>query len=249
MSDIKFKVGIISGKGGVGKSTITSLLAVELANKGYKVGVLDLDITGSSIPKIFGIYENPSVENKKIIPVETKNGIKILSVGLMLDNPTDPILWRGPLITKAINQFVKDVEWGSLDFLISDFPPGTSDVFISSLQLRLVRYAFFVTTPQELSNFIVEKTIKAAEKLNAKILGIIENMSYVKCPKCGEIINLFGESKTEVLKEKYGTDIVSKIPIDREIIDLADKGKIEEYKKDYLKNVIKILEEKLKERI
>ncbi len=248
MGEIKLKVGVISGKGGVGKSTVTSLLAVELKRKGYEVGILDIDITGSSIPQIFGVSGKPSVKNKKMIPLQTKKGIKILATNLLLDNPSDPILWRGPLISKAIMQFVRDVDWGDLDILLVDFPPGTSDAFISALQLRLIHHALFVSTPHELSNLIVEKTIKASKKLGVKFLGLVENMGEIVCPYCGKKFELFGKKVTKRFEDEYDIKTLAKIPIEKEIIELERSGKIEDYSKNYLENIVKLLEEKIKER-
>jgi len=232
-------IAVLSGKGGVGKSTVTSLLAVELAKKDYKVGVLDSDITGPSIPKIFGCTTELYGDEEGIYPYETPLGIKTVSVNMMLPNEDDPVLWRGPILGGIVKQFYSEVHWGELDYLLVDMPPGTSDVALSVFQLLPVDEVVMVSTPSKLVSMVVGKTIKMAEQVNTPIVGIVENMAYVKCDKCGNSINIYNNDETENIASKYGLKVLGKLPIDRELANMADEGRIEEYNDFLLKDLVK----------
>ena len=235
-SNIKKVIGIISGKGGVGKSFVTSLLAVAAEKSDKKAAVLDADITGPSIPKLFGITDKAySPDGKFLMPVESRNGIKIMSINLLLENESDPVVWRGPIIAGTVKQFWTDVMWGDVDYMFVDMPPGTGDVPLTVFQSLPIDGIIIVTTPQELVTMIVEKAVKMAEMMNIPILGIVENMSYYTCPHCGEKIRIFGKSSVENTAKKYGIKNSAQIPVDPEIADCADKGKIEDIKVNYLK--------------
>ncbi len=226
---IKKTIAIASGKGGVGKSSISALLSVFLRKKGYKVGLMDADITGPSIPRMFGAHERPHVVDQKIQPVITKTGIKMISLNLFLENEEDPVIWRGPLVTKTIKQFWEDVDWDELDFMIIDLPPGTSDATLTVAQSIPLSGMVLVTSPQELALMIVKKALGMAEKMNIKLFGIVENMSYVICPKCGEKISIFGEGKAEKAAEEKNIPFFGKLPIDPTFSRLCDEGKIEDF--------------------
>ncbi|MBM5804565.1 MAG: Mrp/NBP35 family ATP-binding protein [Candidatus Verstraetearchaeota archaeon] len=239
---IKNILTVLSGKGGVGKSSVAAMLAVEFSRKGLKVGVLDADITGPSIPKIFGAIAPPLVKAGKIVPSASKGGIKIISMNLITGDQEAPIIWRGPLVSSAIRQFYVDVDWGELDYLIVDLPPGTSDAQLTVMQLLPVDGIVVVTSPQELAGMIVSKAANMSQRLNVPILGVIENMSYVKCPNCGEKINLFGDSRGRLLAEKIDTKFLGSLPIDPELSKACDEGRIEGYKsKDFQAIVNRIL--------
>ncbi len=236
--DIKQIIAVLSGKGGVGKSTVTSMLAVELSRRGFKVGVLDADITGPSIPKMFGVIEAPFVLEGRIIPASSKGGIKIMSMNLLLGGEEDaPVIWRGPLISSAIRQFFTDVDWAELDYLVVDLPPGTSDAQLTVLQLIPVDGIVVVSSPQELASVIVGKAVTMSKRLAVPILGVIENMSYVKCPHCGVQINIFGESRGHLLADGINTKYLGALPIDPALSKACDEGKIEEYTSDAFKAV------------
>ena len=237
MSKIGKKIAIGSGKGGVGKSVVTSLIASYLAKQGKTVGILDLDITGPSIPMMFGIKDKPIAGSSGIMPVVTESGIKVMSMGLLLSNNEDAVIWRGPLISGAVSQFLADIGWEELDYLLFDLPPGTSDVQLTLMQNIKLDGFLVVTSPQTLASTIVKKAIAMAEELNVKVLGAIENMSYATCPDCGSKIRLFGDSK----ENKMGVPIIGTIPIDPQISKLCDDGKIENYEID-LGGTYKILE-------
>ncbi len=226
---IKNTIAIASGKGGVGKSSISALLSVFLRKKGYKVGLMDADITGPSIPRMFGAHERPHVVDQKIQPVLTKTGIKMISLNLFLENEEDPVIWRGPLVTKTIKQFWEDVDWDELDFMIIDLPPGTSDATLTVAQSIPLSGMVLVTSPQELALMIVKKALGMAEKMNIKLFGIVENMSYVVCPKCGEKIAIFGEGKAEKAAEEKNIPFFGKLPIDPVFSKLCDEGRIEDF--------------------
>lgn len=235
---IKNIIAVLSGKGGVGKSSIAAMLAVELSRRGHKVGVLDADITGPSIPKIFGELAAPFVEEGKIVPSASKGGIKVMSMNLLTGEEEAPIIWRGPLVSSAIRQFYADVEWGELDYLVLDLPPGTSDAQLTVMQLLPVDGAIIVTSPQDLAGLIVSKAVHMTKMMTVPILGIIENMSYVKCPRCGEVIHLFGESKGKLLAEKINTKFLGLLPIDSALSKACDEGKIEEYSNPDFKEIV-----------
>ena len=230
-SNVKKVIGVISGKGGVGKSFVTSMLAVAANRKGNKVAVLDADITGPSIPKLFGLKAKAySPDGKNIIPVESEKGIKIMSINLLLENDTDPVVWRGPIIAGTVKQFWTDVMWGDVDYMFVDMPPGTGDVPLTVFQSLPIDGIIIVSTPQELVSMIVEKAVKMAEMMNIPILGLVENMSYYVCPKCGEKIFVFGESNLEKNAEKFGIKNTLRIPIDTNIAANGDKGRMEDMK-------------------
>ena len=232
-NSIKHVIGIVSGKGGVGKSMVTSMLAVELNRKGYKVGILDDDITRPSIPKTFGINSRAMQNEIGILPAETKNGIKIMSINLMLPENDSPVIWRGPVIAGAVKQFWHDVIWGELDYLLIDCPPGTGDVPLTVFQSIPLDGAVIVTSPQDLVSLIVKKAYNMAKMMEIPVLGIVENMSYVVCPDCGKSFNIFG-SGSETVAEELGVPLLGKMPIDVSLAQMVDNGEFERYECDYL---------------
>ncbi len=239
LSNIKKVIGIVSGKGGVGKSFVTSTLSVLLNKKGFKTAILDADITGPSIPKMFGVNKKANAMNDKfLLPVVSKNGIKMMSINLLLENESDPVVWRGPVIAGAVKQFWTDVVWGDVDYMFVDMPPGTGDVPLTVFQSLPVDGIIVVTSPQELVSMIVGKAVKMANMMNVPVLGIVENMSYFECPDCNKKIEIFGKSKIEETAKEYGIDTISKLPINPDFASLADNGKIEEFSYDYLDNVV-----------
>lgn len=228
MNSIKKVISVVSGKGGVGKSLITSLTAVMMRRKGYSVGVMDADITGPSIPKMFGAEGyKPDSSEMGLFPVSTHNDIKLMSINLLLDKNDDPVVWRGPLIAGTVKQFWTDVIWGDLDYLLIDMPPGTGDVPLTVFQSIPLDGIIIVTSPQDLVSLIVRKAYNMAKAMNIPILGIVENMSHVICPKCGDKINIFGESQAEKVAQELNIPLLGKVPIDPEIATLCDKGEIE----------------------
>lgn len=227
---IKHIVGVVSGKGGVGKSTVTSLLASQMAKKGYKVGILDADITGPSIPHSFGLNGKlDGDENHLMLPKVSKGGIKIVSTNLVVDDPEQPVVWRGPILGNAVKQFYDSVKWGTLDYLYVDMPPGTSDVALTVFQSIPIDGIVLVTSPQELVTMVVEKAVNMARKMNVNIIGLVENMSYVKCPCCDQKIEIYGKSHLEEVCEKYHLVPLAKLPIDPKLTNLMDSGKIEQF--------------------
>lgn len=227
MSSIKKVVGVLSGKGGVGKSFVTSVLATKLAKQGLKVGILDADITGPSIPNAFGIKEKAYGENDLIYPAVSKQGIKIISANLLLETDTDPIVWRGPLLGNLVKQFYEDVLWGELDVLLIDMPPGTGDVALTIFQMLPVDELIIVTSPQDLVSMIVTKAIKMANMMNIHVLGVIENMSYLVCPDCNKKISLFGESHLDNFAKELKVDVLARLPLNSENTKLLDSGNVE----------------------
>ena len=240
-SNIKRVIGVLSGKGGVGKSFITSSLATYLSRNGLKVGILDADITGPSIPKAFGIKEKAYGEGGLIFPAETNGGIRVISANLLLENDTDPIIWRGPLVAGLVKQFFEDVAWGDLDVLLIDMPPGTGDVALTIFQSLPVDDLIIVTSPQDLVSLIVSKAIKMAELMNIHVLGVIENMSYLICPKCAEKIPLFGESHLDEFAEQMKFNIIAKLPLNSENTKLMDSGEIEKLVLPEIQPVIDVI--------
>lgn len=226
-STIKNVVAIMSGKGGVGKSSVTSLLAVELNNRGYKVGVLDGDITGPSIPKLFGLREKAKGQDNVLLPVETAKGIKVMSINLLLQREEDPVVWRGPIISGVIKQFYEEVVWGDLDFLLVDLPPGTGDAPLTTMQSLPLKGLVIVSSPQQLVEMIVKKAIRMAKIINIPVLGLIENMSYIECPDCGKKIELFGPSKGEEVAQNSDITLLGKLPLIPDIAYMGDEGRIE----------------------
>lgn len=233
-SQVKKVIGVVSGKGGVGKSLVTSTLAVLLRRKGLSTGILDADITGPSIPKAFGITQKAQGSDKGIYPVKTKTGIDLMSMNLLLENDTDPVVWRGPVIAGAVKQFWSDVIWEYEDYLFVDMPPGTGDVPLTVFQSLPVNGIIIVTSPQELVSMIVEKAVNMANMMDIPILGVVENMSYVECPDCGKKIAVFGESHIDEVAAEKGLKVLAKLPIDPETASLVDAGKIEDFKRDWL---------------
>ena len=213
-NDIKKVIGVVSGKGGVGKSMVTSIMAVNMKRLGYKVGIMDADITGPSIPKAFGITEKAAASELGIFPCRSTTDIETMSVNNLLEDDTDPVVWRGPVIGGAVKQFWTDVLWGELDYLFVDMPPGTGDVALTVFQSLPVDGIIVVTSPQDLVSMIVTKAVKMAEMLDVPVLGLVENMSYLTCPDCGKKINVFGESKLEAVAEEQGLEILGRLPID-----------------------------------
>jgi len=232
---------IVSGKGGVGKSMVTQQLAVLANRAGHKTAIMDADITGPSIPRAFGL-EGPVMQCEDgIIPAETESGIKVISINLMLQNETDPVIWRGPVIAGAVGQFWTDVVWGDVDCMFVDLPPGTGDVALTVFQSLPLDGIIIVTSPQELVSMVVEKAVKMANTMNVPIKGIVENMSYVECPDCGKQIHIFGEGKTEEAAAKYGLPILAKLPIKPELAAAVDRGEIETATGDHLSAVLAAL--------
>lgn len=228
-SSIKHIIGVMSGKGGVGKSSVTALIASELNKQGFGVGILDADITGPSIPKVYGLNNRASVSEEYINPVETNTGIKVISMNLMMDNVDDPIIWRGPLIAKTVMQLYTDVLWGELDYLLIDMPPGTGDVPLSIMQSIDMDGVIIVSTPQDLVNLIVRKSVNMVNRMNVPVIGLVENMSYVVCSKCGEKEYIFGEGKSEKLCSDLGIEMLDKIPLNKDFINLSDAGNIQKF--------------------
>lgn len=240
-NNIKHVIGVVSGKGGVGKSMVTSMLAVEMQRKGYKVGILDADITGPSIPKTFGINSRAMQNEIGILPAETKTGIKLMSVNLLLEEKESPVLWRGPVIAGAVKQFWHDVVWGDLDYLFIDCPPGTGDVPLTVFQSIPLDGAVIVTSPQDLVSLIVKKAYNMAEMMNIPVLGIVENMSYVVCPDCGKSFNIFG-SGSETVAEELGVPLLGKMPIDVSLAQMVDNGSFEHFSGNYLASAVEAIE-------
>ena len=235
---IKKIIAVLSGKGGVGKSMVTSLLAVELARSGKKVGIMDGDITGPSIPKMFGLNQELLGDEEGIYPAESRLGIKAVSINMMLENDEDPVLWRGPILAGVISQFYSEVHWGELDYLLVDMPPGTSDVAISLFQQVPVDEIVMVTTPSKLVSMVVSKAINMASAVNKPIVAVVDNMAYVKCDKCGNEIYIYKNDDSEDVAKRYGLEVLGRLPIDSDLAEKADDGFIEEYDGNYLKDVV-----------
>ena len=246
LSDVKHVVGIVSGKGGVGKSLVTSMLAVLLQREGYKVGILDADITGPSIPKAFGMH-NVEVfgDQNGMIPPRTKTGIDMISVNLLLgSDETKPVIWRGSMIAGTVQQFWKETIW-DVDVLLVDCPPGTGDVPLTVFQSLPLDGVVIVSSPQDLVSMIVSKAANMAKMMNVPVLGLVENMSYIKCPDCGKEIKVFGESHIEEVAEKFGYDLLARIPMDSKLAALVDRGMIELMENDYMDKAAQTVIEKL----
>ena len=227
LSHVKKVIGVVSGKGGVGKSLVTSLLATSLRRRGSDVAVLDADITGPSIPKCFGMKQRALSDENGIYPVATKTGIKVMSINLLLEEETSPVVWRGPVIAGAIKQFWTDVIWGNVDYMFVDMPPGTGDAPLTVFQSLPLDGILIVTSPQELVGMIVSKAVEMAKLMNVPVLGLIENMSYVKCPDCGKEIRVFGESHIDEVAAKYDLKVLGKLPMDPLLASACDRGIIE----------------------
>lgn len=237
LSHIRKVIGIVSGKGGVGKSLVTSLLAVMMQRKGYKTAVLDADITGPSIPRAFGISDKARGTENGIIPCKTKTGIEIMSVNLLLENDTDPVVWRGPVIAGAVKQFWTDVIWDDVDFMFVDMPPGTGDVPLTVFQSLPVDGIVIVASPQELVGMIVEKATKMADMMNIPVLAFAENMSYFECPDCKKKHKIFGESHIDEIAKNHNVDTVAKIPINNKLAAAVDAGAVELFDGDWLDEI------------
>lgn len=233
-SKVKKVIAVVSGKGGVGKSLVTSLLAVDFQRKNYRTAVLDADVTGPSIPQTFGLHQNAFADGETIYPVETAFGTKVMSINLLLEQETDPVVWRGPVIAGAVEQFWTDVAWGEVDYMFVDMPPGTGDVPLTVFQSLPVDGIVIVTSPQELVGMIVGKAVKMAQMMNVPVLGLVENMSYFCCPDCGKQHKIYGESHVDQFAAENGIDVVCKLPIDPAIARLCDLGRVEEYHGDFL---------------
>lgn len=237
---IKNIIGVISGKGGVGKSTVTGILAAQLCKKGYKVGVLDADITGPSMPRILGINQKraqmiqvPGNENEpKIIPVETQSGIKVMSLNLIIENEDQPVIWRGPLITGVLNQMYSDTMWEDLDYLLIDMPPGTGDVALTIMQSMPLTGMVVVSTPQDMVSMIVKKVVVMIEKMSINLLGVVENMSYIKCNKCGEKLRVFSKKPAEEHVKYLQAPLLAEMPIDLDMVESLEKGEMESFVKE-----------------
>ena len=230
-------IGVISGKGGVGKSLVTSLLAVRMQREGFRAAVLDADITGPSIPKLYGVTEHAYATEEAILPAVTKTGIQTMSVNMMLDDDTDPVIWRGPVIAGVVKQFWTDVLWQDVDYMFVDIPPGTGDVPLTVFQSLPVDGIVVVTSPQELVEMIVEKAVKMAEMMNVPVLGIVENMSWYECPSCHERHEIFGKSRVEELAARYRIPALARIPMDPEVARLCDGGQVEEVPEKWLYDI------------
>lgn len=245
LSSIKKVVGIVSGKGGVGKSLVTCMTAVLLQRRGYHVGILDADVTGPSVPKAFGIHEDVLGNEHGLIPPRTKTGIDLMSVNLLLDDEKRPVVWRGPVIAGTVKQFWTDVIWNDIDVLLVDCPPGTGDVPLTVFQSLPLDGIVIVSSPQELVSMIVSKAANMATMMNIPVLGLVENMSYVKCPDCGKEIKVFGDSHIEDVAQKFGYDLLARIPMDAKLSALVDRGMIELMENDYMDHAVQQIISKL----
>lgn len=236
-------IAVVSGKGGVGKTLVTSMMAVNMRRRGHEVGVMDADVTGPSIPKAFGVYEKAEGSEDGIFPLPTVTGIRTISVNNLLENDSDPVLWRGPIIAGLVKQFWTDVLWGDIDYLFVDMPPGTGDVPLTVFQSIPVDGIIIVTSPQDLVSMVVSKAIKMAEMMNVPVLGIVENYSYFKCPDCGAEHEIFGPSKADDVAKAFDLDVLAKLPIDPKLAALCDRGMIEAFEGDWLDEAAAKLEE------
>ena len=244
-SSVKKVIAVVSGKGGVGKSLVTGLLASEMQRRGYNCAVLDADITGPSIPKSFGLKEHAMGTDKYIVPVSTFTGLQVMSINLILEDETAPVVWRGPVIAGAVTQFWTDVLWTDVDYMFVDMPPGTGDVPLTVFQSLPVDGIVIVTTPQDLVGMIVEKAVKMAEMMHIPVLGIVENMSYFKCPDCGKLHSVFGESRVEEIAKQYDIKHIAKLPIDPVISTMVDAGEIESVSREYVSQLVNSIEQEI----
>ena len=241
-SSIKKVIAVVSGKGGVGKSTVTSMLAVAMARKGKRVGVLDADITGPSAPTAFGVTECQGATQEGLYPALTRGGIQVMSINLLLDNPADPVVWRGPVIAGAVKQFWTDVIWEDVDYLFVDMPPGTGDVPLTVFQSLPVDGIVIVTSPQDLVSMIVAKAVKMANMMHIPVLGFVENYSYLQCPDCGKKINVFGQSKLDEVAEAFNLPILARLPIDPKVAASYDSGKMEDVDTSKIEKVLEAVQ-------
>ena len=243
LSSVKKVIAVVSGKGGVGKSLVTSALAVELNRRGKRTAVLDADITGPSIPKAFGVKTHAKGSEFGILPEETKTGIQLMSVNLLLENATDPVVWRGPVIAGTVKQFWTDVIWKDVDYMFVDMPPGTGDVPLTVFQSIPLDGIIVVASPQELVSMIVQKAVKMAGMMDIPIIGLVENMSYFKCPDCGKEHKIFGDSHIDEIAESFNTRVLAKVPFDAELAKSVDTGTVELFVGDYFENAANIIED------
>lgn len=243
-SSVKKVIGVVSGKGGVGKSLVTSMMAVTMNKRGHHTAILDADITGPSIPKAFGINEKAKANQFGMLPVKSKQGIDVMSVNLLLENDTDPVVWRGPIIAGTVTQFWKDVIWEDVDYMFIDMPPGTGDVPLTVFQSIPVDAIIIVTSPQELVSMIVSKAVKMATMMNVPILGLVENMSYFRCPDNGKDYQIFGNSHIEEVAKEYGLDVLAKLPIDPNVATSCDQGQVEQVDTSLFEPIADLLEKK-----
>ena len=241
-SSVKKVIGIVSGKGGVGKSLVTGLLASEFAKKKLHTAILDADITGPSIPKMFGINGRATGTDKGLIPMRSKGGVDIMSINLLLENPSDPVIWRGPVIAGVVKQFWNEVIWQDVDYMFVDMPPGTGDVPLTVFQSLPLDGVIIVTSPQDLVKMIVGKAVGMANLMNIPILGVVENMSYVECPDCKKKIYLYGESHVDEAAAEYGLNVLGRLPVDPAIAKLCDEGRVEEIEDKWLTEAVKAVE-------
>ncbi|MEA4964276.1 MAG: Mrp/NBP35 family ATP-binding protein [Oscillospiraceae bacterium] len=240
-SKIKKVIAVVSGKGGVGKSTLTSLLAVAMSRRGKSVGILDADITGPSIPKAFGVTECRGQDGGGLYPALSGGGVQIMSINLLLDDETSPVLWRGPILAGAVKQFWTDVNWGELDYLFVDMPPGTGDVPLTVFQSLPIDGVILVTSPQDLVSMIVRKAVNMANMMKIPVLGFVENYSYLRCPDCGKKISVFGESHLDQVAADYGLPVLARLPIDPALSGLVDAGRIEDADTSRVEEILTVL--------
>ncbi len=241
-SSVKKVIAVVSGKGGVGKSTVTSMLSVAMARRGKHVGVLDADITGPSAPKAFGVTECQGATKEGLYPALTRSGIQVMSINLLLDNPGDPVLWRGPVIAGAVKQFWTDVIWEDVDYMFVDMPPGTGDVPLTVFQSLPVDGIVIVTSPQDLVSMIVAKAVKMANMMKIPVLGLVENYSYLSCPDCGKKINVFGKSHVDEVAAEFGLPVLARLPIDPAVAEAYDAGLMETVPTEHVAGVIEAIE-------
>ena len=241
-SSIKKVIGVVSGKGGVGKSLVTGLMSVLMSRKGYRTAILDADITGPSVPRMFHLNEKAMANEDGLLPVMTKTGIQVMSINLLLENETDPVVWRGPIIAGTVKQFWTDVIWKDVDFMFVDMPPGTGDVPLTVFQSIPLDGIIVVASPQELVGMIVKKAANMAEMMNIPLIGLVENMSYITCPDCGKRIPVFGESKVEKTAQEYKIPNTARLPIDPKLAAACDKGMIELFDGDWLNEMADAVE-------
>ena len=241
-SNVKKVIAVMSGKGGVGKSTVTSMLAVAMNKMGFKTAIMDADITGPSIPKAFGLKEQIFGSDDGMIPAETESGIKVMSINLLLPQETDPVLWRGPVVAGVVKQFWSDVCWGDVDYMFVDMPPGTGDVPLTVFQSLPVDGIVIVTSPQDLVSMIVSKAVKMANMMHIPVLGFVENYSYLECPDCGKKISVFGESHLEQIAAQFGLEVLARLPIDPKVAEAFDGGMMETVNTDALAGAVEAVE-------
>jgi len=241
-ASVKKVIAVVSGKGGVGKSTVTSLLAVGMSRRGKRVGVLDADITGPSAPTAFGVNECQGATQEGLYPALTKGGIQVMSINLLLDNATDPVVWRGPVIAGAVKQFWTDVIWEDVDYMFVDMPPGTGDVPLTVFQSLPVDGIVIVTSPQDLVSMIVSKAVKMANMMKIPVLGFVENYSYLECPDCGKRIEVFGKSKLDEVAASFELPVLARLPIDPKVAECYDSGKMESVSTDLVEAVLNAVE-------